>query len=156
MLYVQVDEPYFNEPGYEVERGTEQGAARSRQYNEATRLLTVQAMLYTLRRPPAGFAALVTRHFQVSAVSVRASCSKMIDAAQNAESAKTGEGHTGGGAGGGGEGESGGDTASCASSTKHSKPEATDGVVFPPSLGFLKALESLVPKLDKAFDSARR
>lgn len=97
-------------------------------------------MLYTLRKPPAGFGGLVTRHFQVSAAAVRASCGKMIDAAQHAVSTK-----------GGGGNKATDDGENVSTQPTRMLSEVADGVVFPPSLGFLKALESLVPKLDKAF-----
>ena len=59
---VLVKEPYFNEPGYEAERGTARGEASSRQYDEAARLLSLQSVLRVLRSPPQCTATLVHAH----------------------------------------------------------------------------------------------
>jgi len=59
-----VPEPYFNEPGYEQQMGTEQGTSRSAQYNADVREhATKWAILEMLRRPPTGFEDVVRTHF---------------------------------------------------------------------------------------------
>ena len=47
---VLVQEPYFNEPGYEAERGSVRGAAASRQYDEGARLISLQSVQITFDR----------------------------------------------------------------------------------------------------------
>ena len=49
---ILIDEPYFNEPGYERTIGTRQGIECSRAYNENIKLRTVQwAILNNLKNP---------------------------------------------------------------------------------------------------------
>ena len=53
---ILVNEPYFNEPGYERSRGTPSGTASSREYDANIRQATVKwAMLEMIRNPPACF-----------------------------------------------------------------------------------------------------
>lgn len=61
---ILVAEPYFLEPGFEREKGTTSGAAKSRQYNEQAVILIVQAMVRMLRTPPEVFKEEVKRHFK--------------------------------------------------------------------------------------------
>lgn len=53
---ILVNEPYFNEPGYERSRGTPSGTASSREYDANIRQATVKwAMLEMLRNSPPCF-----------------------------------------------------------------------------------------------------
>ncbi|EKX50408.1 hypothetical protein GUITHDRAFT_44246, partial [Guillardia theta CCMP2712] len=62
---ILVDQPYFNEPGYELQKSSPEGRRRSREYNDTIRLNTVRyAMLEHLRNPPMGFEDLVRAHFK--------------------------------------------------------------------------------------------
>jgi baculoviral IAP repeat-containing protein 6 len=59
---ILVEQPYFNEPGYE-QRGD---MAASKAYNANIREKTVQwAMLDQLRKPPAEFAEPIRAHFRL-------------------------------------------------------------------------------------------
>lgn len=69
---ILVEEPYYNEPGRDGERGTKSGAENSRTaYNggwEMLRLHTLQwAVMDMLRQPPAGFEEVVRQHFRCQA-----------------------------------------------------------------------------------------
>lgn len=44
--------PYFNEPGYAYQSGSEAGENRSQLYNEETYILSIRTMLFIIRRPP--------------------------------------------------------------------------------------------------------
>ena len=57
-------QPYYNEAGYEELLGTPAGARNALPYAENAYLLTLRTMLHLLRRPPAGFEALVEGHFR--------------------------------------------------------------------------------------------
>ncbi|WOK95681.1 putative ubiquitin-conjugating enzyme E2 24 isoform X2 [Canna indica] len=57
------DKPYFNEAGYDEEIGKVEGEKNSITYNENAFLQSCKSMLYTLRRPPMHFEALVEEHF---------------------------------------------------------------------------------------------
>ncbi len=59
-----VDEPYFNEPGYDSQQNTAAGQAASAQYNNTIRVQTLRlAVIEMLRHPPRGFEEVVRRHF---------------------------------------------------------------------------------------------
>ena len=65
---ILVPQPYFNEPGYQIHAGSEEGRRRSEIYDDAIHLHTIRlAMLAHLRRPPAGFEEVISRHFAVLA-----------------------------------------------------------------------------------------
>lgn len=44
--------PYFNEPGHAPTSGSVAGEKRSLQYNESTFILSLQTMMYSMKRPP--------------------------------------------------------------------------------------------------------
>ena len=68
-----VPEPYFNEPGYEQQMGTQTGAQRSKSYSAEVRENTLRwAMLNQLRHPPNGFEKVVKAHFYLRRELVRA------------------------------------------------------------------------------------
>ena len=57
---VLVDDPYFNEPGYESSRSTASGKKASDAYNANIRKATLQhAVLDTLKKPCAAFAEVI-------------------------------------------------------------------------------------------------
>jgi ubiquitin-protein ligase len=58
------DKPYYNEAGYERQRGTEEGIRNSAVYSENAYLLSLKTMIQTVKRPPSGFEALVRAHFK--------------------------------------------------------------------------------------------
>ena len=52
---ILVDDPMFNEPGFDGIRGTAEGDMKSREHNEEIRLYTVRhAMIAHLKKPRAG------------------------------------------------------------------------------------------------------
>lgn len=44
--------PYFNEPGWASSAGTASGEAHSKAYSENVFLLSLNTMVYSMRRPP--------------------------------------------------------------------------------------------------------
>ena len=59
-----VDEPYFNEPGYQNDRGTPRGDSANAAYNAQQRYKTVElAMLNQLKKPTPEFADAIGCHF---------------------------------------------------------------------------------------------
>jgi baculoviral IAP repeat-containing protein 6 len=63
---ILVNEPYFNEPGYERSRNTPAGQQASRDYDANIRLQCVRwAMLEQIRHPPKGFEEIIRRHFWI-------------------------------------------------------------------------------------------
>ena len=64
---ILVAEPYFNEAGYEKQKGTQQGHENSRMYNEMVVLKLVQAMTRLTLHPPEAFKMEVHDHFKCQA-----------------------------------------------------------------------------------------
>jgi len=60
---VLVEEPYFNEPGFERTRGTAQAEVHARQYSEKARLMSLRSMIRTCQSPPGGFEDFSKQHF---------------------------------------------------------------------------------------------
>jgi len=61
---ILVPEPYFNEPGYEQEIGTEAGDKHSAEYNLDIRINTIKhAMIGQLQNPSTGFEDVIRAHF---------------------------------------------------------------------------------------------
>ena len=59
-----VDEPYFNEPGYQNTRGTPVGDAANAAYNSEQRYKTVElSMVDAIKKPTPEFAAVIHEHF---------------------------------------------------------------------------------------------
>ncbi|XP_013199731.1 (E3-independent) E2 ubiquitin-conjugating enzyme isoform X2 [Amyelois transitella] len=60
-------EPYFNEAGYEKQKGTQQGKENSRMYNEMVLLKLVQSMTKMVMNPPEPFREEVAAHMRQQA-----------------------------------------------------------------------------------------
>jgi ubiquitin-protein ligase len=61
---IMVDEPYFNEPGWEREMHTETGKKKSFDYNDKVRLNNLKwAIVNQLKKPSKGFEDIIMRHF---------------------------------------------------------------------------------------------
>lgn len=64
---ILVSEPYFNEAGYERQKGTQQGRENSRMYNEMVVLKLIQAMAKVIQAPPDIFKEEIIHHFLIKA-----------------------------------------------------------------------------------------
>ncbi|RZF44905.1 hypothetical protein LSTR_LSTR016952, partial [Laodelphax striatellus] len=64
---ILVSEPYFNEAGYEKQKGSQQGRENSRMYNEMVVLKLVQSMTKLIQHPPPIFKEQITEHFTKNA-----------------------------------------------------------------------------------------
>jgi len=61
---ILVDQPYFNEPGWERQMNTPEGDKRSFSYNDNLRLQTARwAILNQLKNPSKGFETAINKHF---------------------------------------------------------------------------------------------
>ena len=55
---------FFNEPGFEVEAGTEEGNAKNEAYCNVVRYGNIMyAMIENIKNPPKGFEEIIKRHF---------------------------------------------------------------------------------------------
>jgi len=61
---ILVAEPYFNEAGYEKQKGTPQGRENSRMYNEMVIIKLVQSMTKLIAQPPDIFREQIFEHFK--------------------------------------------------------------------------------------------
>ncbi|KAI4476444.1 hypothetical protein M0804_013572 [Polistes exclamans] len=61
---ILVSEPYFNEAGFEKQKGSQQGRENSRMYNEMVVLKLVQAQTKLLLHPPLVFKDIIIAHFK--------------------------------------------------------------------------------------------
>ncbi|XP_066592448.1 (E3-independent) E2 ubiquitin-conjugating enzyme UBE2O [Prorops nasuta] len=61
---ILVPEPYFNEAGFEKQKGSQQGKENSRMYNEMVVLKLVQAQTKLLQHPPQIFKEIIISHFK--------------------------------------------------------------------------------------------
>jgi ubiquitin-conjugating enzyme E2 O len=64
---ILVSEPYFNEAGYEKQKGSQQGKENSRMYNEMAVLKMVQSLSKLIAEPPLVFQEEILQHFQQNA-----------------------------------------------------------------------------------------
>ena len=63
---ILVDQPYFNEPGWERQMNTPEGDKRSFKYNDNIRLQTAKwAILNQLKNPSKGFETAINKHFNL-------------------------------------------------------------------------------------------
>jgi ubiquitin-protein ligase len=78
---VFVEEPYYNEAGYEKQVATTDGQANSRLYNESTLLLSLRHIVSTLRPggAPQDFLDLMRLHYRLVGVSMLERCRALMD-----------------------------------------------------------------------------
>ncbi|KAJ1130238.1 hypothetical protein NDU88_008594 [Pleurodeles waltl] len=63
---ILVNEPYYNEAGFDSDRGLQEGYENSRCYNEMAVIRVVQSMTQLVRRPVEVFAQEIREHFSIS------------------------------------------------------------------------------------------
>lgn len=61
---ILVAEPYFNEAGFEKQKGSQQGRENSRMYNEMVVLKLVQSQTKLLQNPLSVFKDIIIQHFK--------------------------------------------------------------------------------------------
>ncbi|CAD0199272.1 unnamed protein product [Chrysodeixis includens] len=74
-------EPYFNEAGYEKQKGTQQGKENSRMYNEMVLLKLVQSMTKMATRPPEPFREEILSHLRGCAGALCSRLEALVSAA---------------------------------------------------------------------------
>ncbi len=77
---IMVPKPYFNEPAYEVNRGTPAGEKQSSDYNENLRLQTMRyAMRDMIKKPPPDFEEVVKAHFRAVRPLLLRQCARWLE-----------------------------------------------------------------------------
>lgn len=80
---ILVNEPYFNEAGYEKQKGSQQGKENSRMYNEMAVLKLVQSMSKLIINPPPVFKEEISQHFAQHANKLCERLESWLDISEN-------------------------------------------------------------------------
>ena len=83
---ILIDEPYYNEPGYERSYGSATGTAHSEAYNRDIRLYTMKYAILDLLQNPNNypqFTEIIKKHFAIRKNKVLEVCKKWTDKANN-------------------------------------------------------------------------
>ncbi len=142
---VLVDDPYYNEAGYEKQSGTEEGKRNGDQYNEQAFLASVRSMIATLRDPPMHFEQLIRAHFKKRSVKILEACFAYLNEGcpigqhekWRAEKKNAGTG------------DASGASASAVGSPDEKQKKGPSRP--PPTEGFKLTLRKLMPRLEAAF-----
>ena len=90
---IMVDEPFFNEPSFEKQRGTHEGTVGNKAYASIVRYGTVRyAMTEAMRKPPKGFEDAVKTHFSLRKEELKAQLETWVCEAKNDPDAGQGYG----------------------------------------------------------------
>lgn len=82
-----VDEPYFNEPGYQQTIGTDSGNVKSNKYNQGIRYNCLKYAIHDqLVNPKVGFENVINNHFKLKAQYIKHNCKKWLDEYDNSMS----------------------------------------------------------------------
>ena len=128
---ILVENPFFNEPGFEKQINTPEGRQNSDRYNEKARLISLRSAMMLCRSPPRGFTTLIRRHFSVAGPALVHSAEGVLVAASSVE-VPVGK-------------SADGDAASIAPAPGSSLSTAV------PSKGYIAALKRLLPLLRAFF-----
>uniref|UniRef100_A0A0N5A1Y6 UBIQUITIN_CONJUGAT_2 domain-containing protein n=1 Tax=Parastrongyloides trichosuri TaxID=131310 RepID=A0A0N5A1Y6_PARTI len=92
---ILVSEPYFNEPGYERSRNTDNGKAASFDYDLNIMHNVVRWAMYDMiKNPPIAFKDVVTRHFSIKKQEIREQLDKWITFAETSQTTNAHTKHT--------------------------------------------------------------
>ncbi|XP_055677910.1 (E3-independent) E2 ubiquitin-conjugating enzyme isoform X2 [Lutzomyia longipalpis] len=86
---ILVAEPYYNEAGYEKQKGTQQGMENSRMYNEMAVIKLVQSMTKLMCSPPDIFKEQIVRHFEEKGFSMYERIKNWLDLSMEIEEEST-------------------------------------------------------------------
>jgi len=82
--FILCDEPYYNEPSYEAQRGTKEGDDASTSYNETIQFNNIRyAIIQNLREPPVGFEEVIKKHFSLLKYEILMQCEKWVSVAKD-------------------------------------------------------------------------
>ncbi len=91
---ILIEEPYFNEPGYESSINTDRGKSSSKNYNNRIRYYTMQHAMTNLvkNNEYPQFTDIIKEHFRIKKDRILTECSKWVnDAPEQSENKKYGE-----------------------------------------------------------------
>ena len=77
---ILVEQPYFNEPGYERTIGTPQGIKSNFEYNEPLRYHTIElAIVNQIKNGPPEYKEIIENHFRIKKDDILSTCKKWTD-----------------------------------------------------------------------------
>jgi ubiquitin-protein ligase len=77
---ILVEQPYFNEPGYESTMNSEKGIEASFKYNEPLRYHTIElAIIDQIKNPPEEYKEVILNHFKIKKDDILCTCKKWVD-----------------------------------------------------------------------------
>lgn len=77
---ILVEQPYFNEPGYERNIGTPQGDKANFEYNEPLRYHTIElAIIDQIKNGPLEYKEIIENHFRIKKNDILSTCKKWSD-----------------------------------------------------------------------------
>jgi len=77
---ILVEEPYFNEPGYESEMHTAKGKLKNKKYNNNLYIETIKyAMINMINNPPVGYEEVVIQHFKIKKNNIIETVNKWLE-----------------------------------------------------------------------------
>ena len=88
---ILIEDPYFNEPGYETQRGTTDGDIKNKNYNLKIRLYTMNATIKDLLKNPNSypeFKDTIINHFKLKKDDVLKVCQKWVNESQSSTDKK--------------------------------------------------------------------
>lgn len=88
---VMSDEVYFNEPGFEGERGKPEGERKNEAYSNVVRLCNIKfAMIGQIKNPAKGFESIIKRHFYIKKDEILKETKKWLEYAETHEASYEG------------------------------------------------------------------
>ncbi len=89
LALIFVDEPYFNEPGYQNSIGTKEGITASKKYNDNIKIQNIKyAIINMIKNPPEDFKEVITNHYKIRIEEIKDNILKWIAESNNPKSLK--------------------------------------------------------------------
>ena len=74
-----VEEPYFNEPGYQNSQGTEKGNSQSEKYNDNIKIQNIRyGIINMIKNPPKEFEDVIKKHYEINIDRIKKQISEWI------------------------------------------------------------------------------
>ena len=84
LALIFVDEPYFNEPGYQNSQGTERGIKESEKYNDNIKIQNIKyGIIGMIKNPPKDFQDVIINHYKLRMEDIKDNILKWIIESKN-------------------------------------------------------------------------
>jgi ubiquitin-protein ligase len=79
-----VEDPYFNEPGYQNSQGTEKGNSQSEKYNDNIKIQNIRyGIINMIKTPPKEFEEVIKKHYEMNIEKIKKKISEWIEESKN-------------------------------------------------------------------------